>query len=184
MLAAGILSATGWAAPAEAHGREVLVKVTAATPEAGQPTTVTAVATFLDGDKAGGVPLTARATGPGRAVTARLAAAGRRGTYTAELKLPPGTWTVTVTAGGEHSGRGTAGVTVPAPPATTAAPATTLAPPSTAAPATSVAARPASAGADAGGGGGPPLILTVVIVAVAALVTGLWASTRRLRRPG
>jgi hypothetical protein len=187
LLVSGILNLAGPAAPASAHGREVLVKVTAPTPEPGSPAKVTAVATFLDGDKAAGVALTAVATGPGKRATVRLKASGRPGTYTGSLRLAPGRWKLTVTAGGDHAGRGSATLTVPAPP-TTAAPTTTItattsAPAATSAPATSLDAQPAAASAPPGGNG---LTVAAVVIAVAVLAGGLalLVTRQRRRHPG
>jgi hypothetical protein len=182
LLAAGVLSLAGPVTPASAHGRDVRIKVTAASPEPGAAT-VTAVATFLDGDKAGGVALTAVATGAGKRTTARLKASGTRGTYTGSLRLAPGRWNVTVTAGGDHAGRGTATLTVPAAPTTvaptTTAPPTTAAPSATSAPDTSLAAQPAAASSSGGG-----LTLGIILVAVVLLGGGLALALARRRRPG
>jgi hypothetical protein len=183
LLAAGVLSLAGPAAPASAHGRDVRIKVTAATPAPGAAAAVTAVATFLDGDKAGGVALTAVATGAGKRTTARLKASGTRGTYRGSLRLAPGRWNVTVTAGGDHAGRGTATLTVPAAPTTvaptTTVPPTTAAPTATSAPDTSLAAQPAAATTSGGG-----LTLGIVLVAVVLLGGGLALALVRRRRPG
>lgn len=184
LLAAGLLSVLAWAPPASAHGHQVLLKVTAAPAASGTPGTVkvTAVATFLDGDKAGGVALKATATGPGEPVTARLKASGSRGTYTATLRLAPGRWKITVTASGEHAGRGTATLTV-APPATTTTTTTTLPPATTAPPATSLAAQQAAARGASGGGSGP--VVAGVLAAVVVLAVGVAVLLmRRRKRPG
>jgi hypothetical protein len=171
-----LVSPVGLALPVAAHGHEVLLKVTTAAPAAGSSTKVTAVATFADGDKAGGVALKATATGPGKPVTARLKATGARGTYTASLRLAPGRWKVTVSASGEHSGRGTATVTVPAPPTTTTVTTTTVAPATTAAAPTSLAAQPAAASTPSNGRG---LLLAGVVVVLLALGGVLFVARRR-----
>jgi hypothetical protein len=190
LLAAGILALValaGMAAPASAHSREVLIKLTTATPEAGAPATVTALATYPDGHKAGGVALTAVATAGGKRVSARLAASGPRGTYTGRLRFAPGRWRLTVTAGDDHSGRAIATLTVPAPPTTTIAATTTTptttAPPVTTAPATSLAAESAAASGPPTAGRGLAIGgALAALVAVAGALAVLAA--RRRRRPG
>jgi hypothetical protein len=168
------------ATPASAHGEQVLLKVTAASASAGVPAKVTAVATFLDGDKAGGVPLTAAATGPGKRVSARLKASGPRGTYTANLRLAPGRWKITVTAGGEHTGRGSTTLTVAAPPTTTVTTTTTPPTTTTAPPDTSLAAQPAAANTTSTGGRGPVLAI-VLVAAIVLLAVGILLTVQRRR---
>jgi hypothetical protein len=154
VLAGGLLLAG--ARPAEAHGDQVLIKAAAArVPARPNAVRVTATATYLDGDRAGGLALRAVASDAGRHVAFPLRAAGGRGSYAATAVLGPGAWTIKVAPSGKVKGQATVRITVPKPAAPTAGPTTTTAGPTTttAAPTTEPAATPATAGdLDAGVG--------------------------------
>jgi len=196
VLAGGLLLAG--ARPAAAHGDQVLIKAAAAlVPARPNAVRVTAAATYLDGDRAGGLTLRAVATDGGRSVAFPLRQAGRRGNYAATAVVGPGAWTIKVTASGKASGQATVRITVPKPaPATTAPTTTTTAPTTTAAPTTEPDATPATAGGDPvvtfaaepaaqpRGGGGPAaaIVAALAIGGLAALAAGGFLMLRN-RRP-
>jgi hypothetical protein len=170
-----------WAGPAAAHDTTVLIKVTAQVPTGpGGPVRVSAVTSYPDGHRAGGLTVKAVATQGARRVATTLAAGSRRGDWTGSAKLGPGRWSVKVTAAGNATGSGSATVTVPAP-----APSTTTS--TTAAPATTTPADEAASGAlplDGPAGGGGMGTATMVALGVAALGTAFVAvrTLSRLRK--
>jgi hypothetical protein len=161
-----VLMAVVMAGPAQAHDTTVLVKVTAPAPAGpGAPVRLSAVTTYPDGHKAGGLAVEAVATQGARKITVALVAGSRRGDWTGSAKLGPGRWSVKVTAAGKSHGTGSATVTVPAPaPATT----TTVAPTTTTLAEQAASQALPAAAADGGGRMGTG---TLVALGVAALVT-------------